>query len=209
MTFHQCVSRSVVLVTKGHNPTEILVAQSPHHLVLTDSVGRESVRQRWLVLAPQCRGPQLGRLEHLGAVTIGRLLHSHIAWDESAADLSQDCTPSSPRGLSRLGLVTACWLGSGKWAFQGNQHFCYNSVGWSSHGLSQIQGQGAKTPSLKGRSIREFGAIFYTHPNALLDLSFWPQTTVTLKEEVLRQDPQIRIPSPSYLVLQAKCPGST
>lgn len=50
MAFHQCVSRSVVLVTKGRNPTEIL-AQSPHHLVLTDSVGQESVRQRWLVLA--------------------------------------------------------------------------------------------------------------------------------------------------------------
>ena len=98
MTFHQCVSRSVVLVTKGHNPTEILVAQIPHYLVLTDSVGRESVRQRWLVLAPQCWGPQLGRLEHLGAVTIGRLLHSHIAWDESVADLSRDCTPAVSTG---------------------------------------------------------------------------------------------------------------
>ena len=98
MTFHQCVSRRVVLVTKGHNPTEILVAQIPHYLVLTDSVGRESVRQRWLVLAPQCWGPQLGRLEHLGAVTIGRLLHSHIAWDESAADLSRDCTPAVSTG---------------------------------------------------------------------------------------------------------------
>lgn len=43
----------------------------------------------------------------------------------------------------------------------------FYSIGWSSHGLSQIQGQGAKTPSLKGRSIREFGAIFYTRPNAL------------------------------------------
>lgn len=56
MAFHQCVSRSVVLVTKGHNPTEILVAQS--HLVLIDSVGRESVRQKedWNIWGPLSLG---------------------------------------------------------------------------------------------------------------------------------------------------------
>ena len=101
IAFHQCVSRSVVLVTKGHNPTEILAAQSPHHLVLIASVGWESVRQRedWKVWGPLSLG--------------GCFTHTSPGMNQqltSAGTIHQ----LSPRGLCRLGLLVGCWLGSGE-----------------------------------------------------------------------------------------------
>ena len=42
------------------------------------------------------------------------------------------------------------------------------------------------------------------HHKCPLNLRFSPQTTVTLKEGVLTQDPWIWILSPSYMVLHAK-----
>jgi len=78
------------------------------------------------------------------------------------------------------------------------------SVGWSSHGLNQIQGEETKTSCLNWRSIKEIGAMFYNHHKYPLNLRFCPQTIVTLEEGVLTQGPWICVLSPSCTLLHAK-----
>lgn len=83
---------------------------------------------------------------------------------------------SRESGGSGIALGVACW------------HF-FQTGDWNDHGVSQMEGEGAKIPSLNGTSIKEFGAMFSNSHKYPLDLRFCPQTMVTLKGGVLTQDP--------------------
>lgn len=62
------------------------------------------------------------------------------------------------------------------------------TLSWNNHGLSQIQGEKTKIPSLIRTSIREFGAMFSNHYKYSLNLKSCPQTIIILEEGVLTQD---------------------
>lgn len=73
-------------------------------------------------------------------------------------------------GRSGIALEVACW------------HFCH-SVDWNCQGLSQIQGEGTKIPSLNRRNDKESGAMFYSHHKCPLNLSCAPKPQLLWKKE--------------------------
>lgn len=176
-----------------------------------------------LVFAPECLGPPLGRPDIWGQPSSGGcLIHMWcLRWGESKASLSWDCKTKCL--FSALGFSHGVgWFLENeppKRIPGGKQHnlgscmltLLTYSVGGTDHGLSQIEGEGTKIPSLNGTSIKEFGAMFSNHHKCSLNLRFCPQTIVTLKEGVLTRDPhglsEDTDSRACYTLLHAKCPG--
>lgn len=147
------------------------------------------------------------------------LLHSHIwclGWDESkviSAGTADQVPPRGPSCLWASHRVLAGFWGmslpreSGGSLEVACRPFCLNPVGWSSHGLSQIQGEETKTSCLSWKNIKEIGAMLYNHRQCPLNLRFCPQTIVSLEEGVPTQDSWPCVLSPSCALLHAKWPG--
>lgn len=133
----------------------------------------------WFVSDPQCLGPQLGRLGHLGALSAASLTYGgwaglsqrlilagmqtkcpHVE-ELFALGFSQDVgwvlenEPFKRTRQKRHSLRSCMWI------------VLPYSVGWSSHGFSQVQEKRAKIPSFSGTGIKEFGPCFLTTTNAL------------------------------------------
>lgn len=179
MVFYHCVSKDVVLITECNNLPQMQWHKAPAILLCSGmpwaeiQIGTAGVA----LFAAQCLGPQLGRRERPGQPSSGGCFtHRSDAW----AGMSERLV--SAETADQVPLCGLSWVLAGFWGMSllrelgGSLGSCIStlllySVGWSSHGLGQIQGEGTKTPCLHWRSIEAIGAVFYNHHKCPLNLS--------------------------------------